>query len=127
MTSFPFHTGAVHGGFSTLEGVCRIENDGVILEFQLDIGGLGMKLDHKEFPIPFTELEYCEYKKKLTGARVILETRSMKSLKKFPGSQGNRVELAVRRRDRDRAEVVISEIEMRCSEERLREARGERN
>jgi hypothetical protein len=122
MDSFPFSFNPVHGGLSAVSGVCRCEDDGIVCEFQIDIGGLGLRSGIKELRLAYVDMEECEFRRGWFGGKVIIQARGLKALSDFPGTEGNQVVFKVRRKDRTRAEMIATEIDLRrASANRVRQ------
>ena len=125
MDSFPFYFNQVHGGFTAVTGLCRLEEGGIHCEFQYDVGGLGLKSKVKEASLPFSAIQGCRYRKGWWGGKVIVEMKSLREADAFPWNEENEIEFLVKRRNRDRAEVVASEIDLQCAEWRRRKVAAE--
>ena len=107
-----------------MKGMCSCESDGILfefqtVEFQADIGGIGIKSDLKEVRLNFDDLAGCRFKRGWFGGKAIFEGTSIKSVAKLPSADGNLVRFAVSRKDRNQADMVLSEINLRCSERSL--------
>ncbi len=118
MDSFPFTFNPVHGGFSAVEGVCLCEDEGIVCEFQVDIAGLGLKTGVKEARLSYDDMESCDYRRGWFGGRVVIGVRGLRPLNPFPSHQNNELVFRIRRRDRKRAELVATEIDLRRASRR---------
>lgn len=119
MESVRFHFDNIHGGFSTATGLLHLDETGLRLEYRLDIGGVGLKTGAKEIAIDFDEIQSIDFKRGWFRARAMIRPASLKVLERFPAANDDSVTLRFLRRDRSRAEYLISEATLRLSQRRL--------
>lgn len=121
METIPFTITNVYEGFAEVEGLARLEDDGLVLEFQTKDGIVGLiKSKVNEVRIPLEEIAGVEFQKKMFKASVLLRVRSMSLMSAIPGSRQGEVKLRIPRKHRDAAEELVSELELQRSQQTLR-------
>ena len=118
MDSIPFHFDAVHGGFSNCAGLLHVEEGGLRFEYRYDVGGIGLKTGTRESAIGIDDIASIDFKRGWFGARAILRPRSLKTLEKLPVATDDSAVIHFRRRDRKRADYLISEVNLAVSQRR---------
>jgi len=109
----------VHQGLSKLEGIVKVSETGLILEYEIETLGL-LRSRVKELRVPLPEIESIRLKKNWFTARLIVRTKSLRALQGIPGSKQGHVILLVRRSDRKKAEELVSLLMLYVSEYALK-------
>ena len=119
MESIPFHFDAVHGGFSHCAGLLHFGDDVLRFEYRTNIGGLGLKTGTREAEISIGEIQSIEFKRGWFAAKAMVRPRSLKTLDRIPGARDETLVIPFKRKDRSRAEYLISELNLQLSQARL--------
>ena len=117
----PFTIDDLYAGFAKASGLLRIEQDDLLMEFQVQdnlLGGI-VKGRPQGFRIPIEALDSAEYKKNWLGSRVIIRVQRLSDLEGVPGAERGEVKLKIRKEDRTRAQDLIGQLNIRLSEFRL--------
>jgi hypothetical protein len=121
--SVSFTIEGVNGGFSNADGLLRIGDHAIILEFQTSDAIFGViKSDLKSVKIPFSQLRKVGYIKKWFSAHIEIASMTMQSLRDVPGAKAGRVKLKIRKENREDAIQLNSTLQMLLSEYRLSES-----
>jgi hypothetical protein len=116
----PFSTDEAYAGLAAVEGIMLVEDDQVILEYQMKDNILGMlKSETRELVIPFEELAEVHYKRNWFVSRFRMQVNSMRILGEFPAGKGGQISLKVPRKQKENAKEIESYINLRLSEIRL--------
>lgn len=116
----PFVIDNISHGLQKAGGLLKWEEDRLILEFQVEDAIVGLfKSDVEEVTIPISELQGVEFKKNIFSAKLIIEARSMKTMRDIPGSEQATCTMKIKRGDRDKASRLVSRIQLALSEYRL--------
>ena len=122
MRALPFYDDEQNGGFMMLEGILRIEKGKIHIEYQKkDAIVEVVKSSVKSFAIDLNDIDLIEYKKKLFGARLILHAKRATVFEDFPGNELLIRILKVKRKNRDIAANVASNVNLLLSEMKLKE------
>jgi len=97
----PFQT-EVHGGFSVARGIARLSGDVLVLELELRVLGLVLT-GVREVPVLLAQIAKAESLTRLTGPRLRLRGRSLRTFDGVPGHDG--AELLLEHRARDDEDV----------------------
>ena len=121
MSSVPFTVGDVYSSLAELEGVVRMEENGLALDFRVTDAVLHvMKSQPQEARIPWTELEEITFTKGLFRCALHLRTRGLKAFSAIPGSNGSEMILRCKRKYAEAARELASNAAMRIVEHQLR-------
>ncbi len=123
----PFSVARVHAGLSEATGLARLAESGLTLEYQVRLLGL-IRFGIREITVPFGEIAAVHLKKNLLQTRIVLQTRSLRTLGTMPGSRTGQLVLRVARRDRETAALLVSALRLHLSElavNRLASSRAE--
>ncbi len=123
----PFSVARVHAGLSEATGLARLTESGLTLEYQVRLLGL-IRFGIREITVPFKEIAAVHLKKNLLQTRIVLQTRSLRTLGTMPGSRTGQLVLRVARRDRETAALLVSALRLHLSElavNRLASSRAE--
>lgn len=122
MRSLPFYDDELNAGFMKMEGILRLENDTLCFEFHKKDGVMEIvKTDLKTVEIPLADIDLVEYKKKLFGARLIFHAKRASVFEHLPGNELTTRTLKVKRKYRDIAANIASNINLILSERKLKE------
>ena len=117
MISIPvkFHT--PDAMFTEAEGMVRIEDGRLVLEFETKDAFFGAyRSGVQELEIFPDDVADVAYKQNLFKAELTIRTRSMKQLDSVPGSKHGEVKLRFKRRHRDDAQQLASFLQHRLRE-----------
>lgn len=119
--SIPFEIPNVNHGFVIVKGLFHIKDEEVVLEFDERDGFVGvMKSDLKVVTVPFSEVDSITLIKKLFQTNIEIIASSMKSFQNVPGAEQGRIVMKISRKDRQRAESILSNARLKLSEYKLR-------
>lgn len=111
MTSIPFKTGDVHGGFSECRGAIRVDGDDVVIETQVKLIGM-FEQSAKTHRFELTDLEEVRHKRGLFRDRITLRTRPMSLITDVPGSENGALVLRVKRRHRADVDRFLDRLDL---------------
>lgn len=120
-TRLPFTIENVYGGFVKVNGILRVEQDILILEFQMKDNLLGgvLKGKPKVVTIPLTNVESVEFKKNWFFANMYINVYRLEDISELPNNDNGAVKLKIRRKARERAKQIESRLGLRISELKL--------
>ncbi len=122
MRALPFYDDEQNGGFMMLEGILRVEKGKINIEYQKKDAVIEVvKSGVKEVSIDLNDIDLIEYKKKLFGARLILHAKRATVFEDFPGNELLTRTLKVKRKNREIAANLASNVNLFLSEKKLRE------
>jgi len=122
MKSLPFYIDNMNGGFMKADGVLRVEGQTLVFEFHVKDAILeAYKSDLKEIRIDLQELDLIEFKKGIFIPKLILHGKTAKSLADLPGDELTERTLKIKRKHRNIAASIASNLNLRLSEEKLRQ------
>jgi hypothetical protein len=116
----PFSIVKVHGGFSEASGLAAMNRVGLTLEYQVSVLGL-FRLPIREVVVPFGEIISVTLKKNFLQTRIVLLTRSLRTLQGVPGNKTGRLVLRIARRDQEGASQLVSALRLYLSEQTLQQ------
>ncbi len=126
MRALPFTIDNLNGGFMKLEGVLRVKEDRLLFEFQKKDAVLeAYQSDLKSVEIPLSEIDMLEFKKGWFSAKLILHGKSASSFKDLPGKDLVERVLKVKRKHREVAARISSNLNLKLSEKKLQELDGD--
>ena len=118
MTSLPFKIRGVYTGFVDVEGIARLENQELCLEFRMSVLKR-LKTNPKEIRIPLDELEEAVFKNRLCLGFLVLRARRLDSFKGVPGNATGELRLRCRREHWETARELASRLSMRTTQHQL--------
>lgn len=122
MRSLPFVIDNLNGGFMKAEGILRVEGDKLTFEFQKkDAVVEAYQSDLKTVVVSMSELDMLEYKKGWFSGKLILHGKTARSFGELPGENLTERVLKVKRKHRDTAASISSNLNLRLSEQKLNE------
>jgi len=126
MRALPFYDDEQNGGFMMLEGILRVEKGKIAIEYQKKDAVIEVvKSGVKTVEIDLNNIELIEYKKKLFGSRLIIHAKRATVFEDFPGNDLMVRTLKVKRKHRDIAANIASNVNLFLSEKKLRELDGD--
>lgn len=126
MRSLPFYMDDLNGGFMILEGILRVEKQKLYLEFQKTDAILGTyKSDVREKEIDLSEIAMMEFKKGFFSSKLIIHAKRAITFQDFPGNQLTERVLKVKKKHRDIAASISSNVNLELSERKLKELDGD--
>jgi len=114
LDSIPFNIENSSHGLTEVQGLMRVENHHLVLEYRTADTILGLvKTELKEVWIPLVELESIVYRKRFFGLhrRLVIKARKQSSFGAFPESKLGQIELHIQWRDRTAAEDFCLELQ----------------
>lgn len=118
--SVAFEIPNINQGFVEVKGLLSVYEESILLEFERKDAVIGVfKSGLKEARISYSDLEAMKWNRKFFRSKIVLIGKTMRSLSEVPGAEQGRLEMNIRRRDRDDAERVASSVRLRISEARL--------
>ena len=122
MRSLPFSRENLNGGFMKVEGILRVEGAKLVFEFQKkDAVVEAYQSELKTVTIPLTELDMLEFKKGWFSGKLILHGKRAKSFSELPGKELTERVLKVKRKHRNVAANISSNLNLQLSEQKLNE------
>ena len=126
MRALPFTIDNLNGGFMKLEGILRVKEDRLLFEFHKKDAVLeAYQSDLKSVEIPLSEIDMLEFKKGWFSAKLILHGKSASSFKDLPGKDLVERVLKVKRKHREVAARISSNLNLKLSEKKLQELDGD--
>tara|TARA_R110000868_G_scaffold294140_1_gene554739 strand:- start:107285 stop:107671 length:387 start_codon:yes stop_codon:yes gene_type:complete len=126
MRSLPFYMDDLNGGFMKLEGILRVEKGKLYFEFQkTDAFFEAYKSAVKEIEIDLSEISMMEYKKGFFSSKLTIHTKRAVTFQDFPGNGLTERTLKVKKKHREVAASISSNVNLELSERRLKELDGE--
>jgi len=122
MRSLPFVIENLNGGFMKIEGILRVENEKLVFEFQKkDAVVEAYQSELRTVEIPVSELDMLEFKKGWFSGKLILFGKTARSFGDLPGKDLTERVLKVKRKDRELAANISSNLNLKLSEQKLKE------
>jgi hypothetical protein len=116
----PFSIEGVNSGFTAVNGLAKVEDKALKLEFQSTDAIIGLvKSELKVKSIPFSSIRKIEFKKGWFSAKMIIQTKSMSDLKDVPGAKSGFLELKIKKAHKHEAVELNSHFQLEFSEYRL--------
>jgi hypothetical protein len=119
MTSLPFKIRGVFTGLVDVEGIARLENQELCLEFRMAVF-TRLKTPPKEIRIPLADLEEAVFKNRFCLGYLVLRARRINSFKDVPGNATGELRLRCRREHWETARELASRLRMKTTEHELR-------
>lgn len=119
MTSLPFQIRGVFTGLVDVEGIARLENQVLCLQFRMAVL-TRLKTNPKELRIPLDELEEAVFKNRFCLGFLVLRARRLDSFKDVPGNATGELRLRCRREHWETAKELASRLSMKTTEHQLR-------
>jgi hypothetical protein len=122
MRSLPFSIENLNGGFMKVEGILRVEGENLVFEFQKkDAVVEAYQSELRTVTIPLSELDMLEYKKGWFSGKLILHGKRASSFGELPGKELTERVLKVKRKHRNVAASISSNLNLKLSEQKLNE------
>lgn len=116
----PFYITGVNGGLTEVDGLLKVENNTLVLEFQSADAIIGLvKSGVKEVSIPFDAIRRVELRKSWFSTKILISTKTMAAVKDIPGSKAAAVVLKIKRDHKVDAMDLNSQIQLAFSEYKL--------
>lgn len=118
--SVPFKIPDINHGFQVAEGLLKLTENGIELEFEIKDAILGViNSGVKTVTLDYEELKDIRFKKGWFSAKVFLEGNSMRVFEKLPRSEQAVCVLKIKRKDREDARNIVSRAKVYLSEQKL--------
>lgn len=111
MTSIPFATGDIHGGFSEGQGALRLDGDEIVIEVQVKVFGM-FEQSAQTFRFELTDLESVEHKRGPFSDAITLRTTPMGLVSKVPGASDGQLRLKIKRRYRPDVDALLDRLDL---------------
>lgn len=122
MRSLPFYIDDLNGGFMKLEGILRVEGGKLLFEFQKkDAVFEAYKSDIMTTEIELSDIDMMEYKKGVFTSKLIIHAGRPSVFQDLPGNQLTERVLKVKKKHREIAANMSSNINIALSERKLKE------
>lgn len=120
MQSIPFTIPNVNHGFFTVEGLIKLENESLNLEYHYKDGIIGAyKGEVEQREISISSLEEVRLKRRLFSYYLLIRASSLSAFEGFPGVDGGVLSLKISRKYRREADRMVSEVSILLSEIQL--------
>jgi len=124
--TLPFKIDDLYEGFAESEGLLSFDKLSLKIEFSTKDSFIGLiKSDLKLVYIPLNKIAKIKYKKGFFSDKMFIVTNSLDVAQKLPGSEGNEVELGIKKKNREDAQMFSSRINLLIAENRLDEIEHE--
>ena len=108
----PFSIPDVYEGFAQAQGLARLRQDGLVLEFEVQDSIVGLaRSGLKEVFIPLREIASVEVKRGWLRTALVVHVKSLRIVEEVPNSRQGRVLLRVPRKERRAAERFAAALE----------------
>lgn len=105
-----------------MEGILRVEGENLVFEFQKkDAVVEAYQSELRTETIPLSELDMLEYKKGWFSGKLILHGKRASSFGDLPGKELTERVLKVKRKHRNVAASISSNLNLKLSEQKLNE------
>lgn len=122
MRSLPFSIENLNGGFMKVEGILRVEEEKLVFEYQKkDAVVEAYQSELRTETIAISELDMLEFKKGWFSGKLILHGKSARSFGGLPGKELTERVLKVKRKHRNLAANISSNLNLMVSENKLNE------
>ncbi|WP_421773672.1 hypothetical protein [Gracilimonas sp.] len=122
MRSLPFSIENLNGGFMKVEGILRVESENLVFEYKKkDAVVEAYESELMSETIPLSELDMLEYKKGWFSGKLILHGKRASSFGELPGKELTERVLKVKRKHRNVAANISSNLNLKLSEQKLNE------
>ncbi len=122
MRKLPFFYDTQNAGFMILEGILSVDKGKIHIEYQKKDAVIEVvKSSLKTFEVDLNEIDHIEFKKNIFSARLIIHAKSASVFQDFPGNELLTRTLKVKRKHREIAMNISSNLNLFLSEKKLRE------
>ena len=122
MKNIPFYIDGVHGGFMRVEGIMRLEKDGLYFEFQVkDALVEAYKSSVKTHYLALKDIDALETKMGWFRTRLWIHAQSGKILEAIPGNDLTKRIFSFKRAHRPALANMVSQLNLELSELKLKE------
>lgn len=122
MRSLPFIIDELNGGFALVEGILSVKGNNLFIEFHKKDAVFGaIKSDVQAIEISFSVIDMIEYKKGWFSDKLTIYGKNATALKDLPGDELMTRKLKVKRKYREIAANISSNVNLELSEMKLRE------
>jgi hypothetical protein len=116
----------LNGGFMKLEGILRVESGTLVFEFQKKDAVIeAYKSDLMTAEIPISDLSMMEFKKGFFSNKLIIHADRPAVFNEFPGSELTERVLKFKKKHREIASNISSNVNLILSEHRLDLLKGD--
>jgi hypothetical protein len=116
LSILPFTISGVYSSLGELEGLARLEEGGLVLEFSVTDAFVGvLKSQPKEVLVAFADLAEATFKRGLFSGKLIIRTRRMSAISDIPGSSQGELRLQCRRKHWGAATELAAQLNLRIA------------
>jgi hypothetical protein len=124
--SVPFEIPDINHGLKKAEGLIKLWEEGIELEFEVEDAFLGMsKSEVKTVRLSYGDLEAIQLEKGWFKTQIVLKGNSMKVFDEVPATEAGTCTLKIERKNREEAQELISRARMHHSEYKLNQMGGD--
>ncbi|MEX0844210.1 MAG: hypothetical protein WD022_02970 [Balneolaceae bacterium] len=122
MRSLPFTIENLNGGFMKVEGILRVDGEHLVFEYQKKDAVLeAYQSELRTETVALSELDMLEFKKGWFSGKLILHGKRATSFGDLPGKELTERVLKVKRKHRNLAANISSNLNLMLSEKKLSE------
>jgi hypothetical protein len=122
MKNIPFYIDGVHGGFMRVEGIMRLEKDGLYIEFHVkDALVEAYKSSVKTHMLALKDIDAVDTKVGWFRTRLWIYAQSGKILEAIPGNDLTHRIFSFKRAHRPALANMVSQLNLELSEQKLKE------
>ncbi|MEQ9266522.1 MAG: hypothetical protein RLN81_14935 [Balneolaceae bacterium] len=126
MRNLPFYIDDLNGGFMKLEGILRVEGGKLLFEFQKkDAVFEAYKSDIMTTEISLSDIDMMEFKKGVFTNKLTIYASRPSVFQDLPGNELTERVLKVKKKHREIAANISSNINIELSERKLKELDGD--
>ena len=115
MQAVPYHYDELYGGLADCQGLIRLDDKDLCLEFQVKDNIVGvLKGSVKEIRIAIRELSSVRLERRWFGLvnKLLIQANRLEPVQDVPGMNQGRLVLGIARRDRFAAEQLIADLNL---------------
>jgi len=123
--SIPFKITDTFEGLAECEGILRVYDETLTLEYQQKDAMLGVfKSGVKKVEVSMRDIEEVDFKKSIFGNTMTIRFATMQATGDLPRSDASEVKVSIARKYVDKALSFVSQLKLGVAEYRLREAQA---
>ena len=121
--SIPFKITDTFEGLAECEGILRVYDETLTLEYQQKDAMLGVfKSGVKKVEVSMRDIEEVDFRKSIFGNTMTIRFATMQATGDLPRSDASEVKVSIARKYVDKALSFVSQLKLGVAEYRLREA-----
>ena len=120
--SLPFSIDDLYSGLARVDGLLRLKDDQLLIEFQKQDNLMGIfKGNSQSRTIPLRQIFKVELKSSWFGRSLLLRPTTLSAFQGIPGADEGELKLKFKKRDLELAKDLVSHLNLRLSEIRLQD------